>query len=248
MRKVVLVTGASSGIGAACAIGAAKAGYDVAVAYGSGREGAEATAKAVRDAGGRAEVIQADMATAEGPETLFAGFDAAFDRLDVLVNNAGVVDVTARVEEMGHDRVARIFQVNCVAPLRVSGLAVKRMSTRHGGAGGAIVNISSVAALLGSPGLYVDYAASKGAIDTLTKGLALEVAAEGIRVAGVRPGLIETPIHGKGGDAGRAQRLAHLIPMGRTGHAEEVAAAVLWLMSEAASYVTGTTIDVSGGR
>jgi glucose 1-dehydrogenase len=248
MRKVVLVTGASAGIGAVSAIGAAKAGYDVAVAYGRDRDGAEATADAVRAAGGRAEILQADMATPDGPELLFQGFDAAFDRLDALVNNAGIVDIAARVEDMSQERLSRMFQINVVAPMRVAGFAVKRMSTKHGGQGGVIVNLSSVAARLGSANQFVDYAASKGAIDSFTKGLADEVAAEGIRVSAVRPGLIETAIHAKGGDAGRAQRLAHLVPMGRTGSAAEVAAAILWLMSDAASYVTGTTLDVAGGR
>ncbi|GHE00014.1 glucose-1-dehydrogenase [Defluviimonas sp. 20V17] len=248
MRKVVLVTGASAGIGTACAVGAAKAGYDVAVAYGRDSDGAEATARAVREAGGRAEIVQADMATPEGPDVLFQGFDAAFDRLDALINNAGIVDVAARVEDMSQERLSRMFQINVVAPMRVAGLAVKRMSTKHGGAGGVIVNLSSVAARLGSANQFVDYAASKGAIDSFNKGLADEVAGEGIRVAAVRPGLIDTAIHAKGGDPDRAQRLAHMIPMGRTGSAAEVAATVLWLMSDAASYVTGTTLDVSGGR
>ncbi|WP_102226441.1 SDR family oxidoreductase [Acidimangrovimonas sediminis] len=248
MRKVALVTGASAGIGAATALAAASAGYDVAVAYGRDRAGADATAEACRAAGARAAVLQADMAAPDGPEALMAAFDAEFDRLDALVNNAGIVDVAARVDEMDYARLARMFQVNSISPMRLAGLAVRRMSTRHGGAGGVIVNVSSVAARLGAANQFVDYAASKAAIDALTKGLADEVAAEGVRVAAVRPGLIETAIHAKGGDADRARRLASNVPMQRVGSAQEIAAAILWLMSDGASYVTGTTLDVSGGR
>ena len=248
MGRVVLVTGASAGIGAATAIAAAKAGWDVAVAYGHDRAGAEATAALVRAAGARAGLLQADMSLPDGPDRLFEAFDAAFDRLDALVNNAGVVDLAARVDAMDHARVARMFQINAVAPILCAGHAVRRMSTRHGGAGGVIVNISSVSARLGSAGQYVDYAASKGAIDTFTKGLADEVAAEAIRVAAIRPGIIETAIHAKGGAPDRATSAAHLIPMGRAGTPDEIAGAAVWLLSDAASYVTGVTLDVSGGR
>lgn len=248
MRRVALVTGASSGIGAATARLAAREGWDLALAYGRDRAGAEAVAADCAEAGARVAVLQADMATPEGPEALFAAFDAAFPRLDALVNNAGIVDLPARVEGFTHARVARMFAVNTVAPILCAAAAVRRMSTAHGGAGGVIVNTSSAAARLGSANLYVDYAASKAAIDCFTKGLSDEVAAEGIRVLSLRPGLIATAIHGKGGDPGRAERLAPNVPMQRVGRAEEVAEAILWLMSEKASYVTGTTIDVTGGR
>ncbi|MFC2968635.1 SDR family oxidoreductase [Acidimangrovimonas pyrenivorans] len=248
MPRTVLVTGASAGIGAATALAAAKAGWDVAIGYGRDTAGAEATAAAARAAGVRAEILQADLATPDGPARLFAAFDATFDRLDALVNNAGVVDVAARVEEMDHARLARMFQINAIAPMLCAGEAVRRMSTRHGGAGGTIVNISSVAARTGSANEYVDYAASKAAVDTFTKGLSNEVAREGIRVVALRPGLIYTEIHAKGGEPGRADRLADQVPMGRVGSPDEIAAGVLWLISDAASYVTGTTLDISGGR
>jgi len=248
MRKIALITGASAGIGAATALAAAKAGYDLALAYGRDRAGAEACAEACRAAGARAEILQADMADPDGPEQLFAAFDAVFDRLDALVNNAGVVDVAARVDEMTPARLARMFQINSIAPMLCAGAAVKRMSTRHGGVGGTIVNVSSVAARTGSANEYVDYAASKAAVDTFSKGLSNEVAREGIRVVALRPGLIYTEIHAKGGEPGRADRLADQVPMGRVGKPEEIADAILWLMSDAASYITGTTLDVSGGR
>jgi glucose 1-dehydrogenase len=247
-RKTLLVTGASAGIGAAAARLAARDGWDVAIGYRSDQQGASETARAVEALGGRAVLLQADLATPEGVERLYAQFDAAFPRLDGLVNNAGVVDVPARVEDYGAERLRRMFDTNLMGPFLVAGQAVRRMSTRHGGRGGAIVNVSSAAARLGSGGQYVDYAASKAGVDVLTKGLADEVGAEGIRVTGIRPGLILTEIHAKGGQPGRAERLAHLVPMQRPGTAEEVAETILWLLSDAASYVTGTTIDVSGGR
>lgn len=248
MRKTVLVTGASAGIGAAIARLAARDGWDVALAYGSDRAGAEKAAAEAQALGAKTAVLQADLADPEGPARLMAAFDAAFPRLDALVNNAGIVDLTARVEDLDAARLSRMFAVNTIAPFLLCGEAVRRMSTAHGGAGGVIVNISSVAARLASPNLYVDYAASKAAVDTLTKGLAEEVAAEGIRVAGIRPGLIATPIHAKGGDAGRADRLAPSVPMRRIGQPEEIAETAVWLMSDRASYITGATIDVSGGR
>jgi len=247
-RPVTLVTGASAGIGAATARLAARAGYDLALAYGGNTEGAEAVAAEVRDAGGRAVLFRGDLTDPAWIETLYDEFDAAFPRLDVLVNNAGVVDVAARVEEFTHRRLRRMFDTNLIAPILVAGQAVRRMSTRHGGAGGAIVNVSSVAARLGSGGQYADYAASKAGIDAFTKGLADEVAGEGIRVVALRPGVIETEIHAKGGIPDRAARLASQIPMGRPGTAEECAEAILWLASDKASYVTGTTLDVTGGR
>lgn len=247
-RKTALVTGASTGIGAAAAVLLAENGYDIAIGYRSDTTGATEVAKRAEAAGARAVLIQADLSTADGVEKLYAEFDAAFDRLDALVNNAGVVDVAARVEDMTAERLNRMFSTNLIGPFLVAGQAVRRMSTKHGRSGGAIVNLSSAAARLASANLYVDYAASKAGIDVLTKGLADEVADEGIRVNGIRPGLIITPIHGKGGDPDRAERLAHMVPMKRTGTAEEVGEAIVWLLSEKASYVTGTTMDVSGGR
>lgn len=247
-RKVLLVTGASAGIGAAVARLAAARGYDIGIGYNSDRAGAETVAATVETAGGRALLLQADLSQPDGVTALFADFDAAFPRLDGLVNNAGVVDVAQRIEDYTPARLRRMFDTNLTGPFLVAGQAVKRMSTKHGHTGGVIVNISSAAARLGSGGLYVDYAASKAGIDILTKGLSDEVAAEGIRVAGIRPGLILTAIHAKGGAPGRAEKLAHLVPMQRPGTAEEVADCALWLLSDAASYVTGTTIDVSGGR
>jgi glucose 1-dehydrogenase len=246
-RPVLLITGASSGIGAATARLAAP-DWDLALGYNSNRDGVEAVADTCRGAGARVLIHQGDLSRPEAVESMFAAVDAAFGRLDGLVNNAGIVHRAQRVDEYDAARVERLVATNLTGPILVAGAAVRRMSTRHGGAGGGIVNISSVAARLTAPGQYVDYAATKGAIDVLTKGLALEVAGEGIRVNAIRPGIIETPIHGKGGDAERVERLAPQIPMGRPGSAEEVARAVLWLLSEAASYVTGDVMDVTGGR
>ena len=247
-RPAVLITGASSGIGAATARLCAEAGWDVGIGFRSERAGAKATAEAVEKAGGRAVLLQGDVSDPAGIEAVYAGFDEAFPVMSGLVNNAGIVDVTARLDEMSPERIARMMAVNVTGTMLVAQGAVKRMSTRHGGSGGAIVNISSVAAKLGSPALFVDYATSKGAIDTFTRGLALEVAAEGIRVNGVRPGMIYTPIHEKGGYADRPKELAHIIPMQRIGEPEEIGEAVVWLLSDKASYATGTTFDVSGGR
>ena len=247
-RKTVIVTGASTGIGAATARLAAKDGYDVAIGYRSDQQKASEVAKDVEAAGGRAVLIQADLSDPAEIDRFFAEFDANFDQLDAVVNNAGVVDIAARVDQMDAVRLRRMLDTNLMGPLLIAGQAVRRMSTAHGGKGGVIVNISSAAARLGSANLYVDYAAAKAGIDILTKGLSDEVATEGIRVTGIRPGLIETPIHGKGGDPERANRLAGMVPMKRTGSAGEVAEAILWLLSDKASYVTGTTLDVTGGR
>lgn len=245
MTRTVLITGASAGIGAATARLAARHGYDVAITYRADQSGAEAVAADVRAEGRRALVVQADVAVPQDISTLFAAIDAEFGRLDALVNNAGVVDMTAKVTDLTHDRLRRMFDINVIGAILVAKEAVLRMQAR---AGGAIVNVSSAAARLGSANQYVDYAASKAAVDTFTKGLADEVAPQGIRVNAIRPGLIETEIHAKGGEPDRAQRLAANVPMRRTGTAAEVADAILYLLSDQASYVTGTCLDVSGGR
>jgi glucose 1-dehydrogenase len=246
--KTVLVTGGSAGIGAAVAKMAASRGYDVALTYNSDRPGALSVAADITGSGGRCEIYQCDVADPDMIDALFAAFDADFDTLDALVNNAGIVDVKARVDEINHARLRRIFDINVIGAFLVAGHAVRRMSTRFGGTGGVIVNMSSIAATLGAGGQYVDYAATKGAIDTLTTGLGQEVATEGIRVVGIRPGIIDTGIHGKGGEPDRGKQMEGWIPVKRMGTAEEVAAATLWLMSDQASYVTGSTLDVSGGR
>ncbi|MDU9002607.1 SDR family oxidoreductase [Sedimentitalea todarodis] len=246
MRKVLLITGASAGIGAATARLAATRGYDLALNYNNDRAGAEAVAKDAEAAGARTLICQADVAEPEQITHMYQQVDATFGRLDALVNNAGVVDQTARVTEMTHARLRRMFDINVIGAILVAKEAVQRMQAQ--GDGGAIVNVSSAAARLGSGGQYVDYAASKAAIDTFTKGLSDEVAGENIRVNSVRPGLIETDIHAKGGEAGRAQRLAHMVPMQRTGSAGEVADAILYLLSDEASYVTGSMLEVTGGR
>jgi NAD(P)-dependent dehydrogenase (short-subunit alcohol dehydrogenase family) len=245
---VVLITGASRGIGAATAVRAAAAGWDVAVNYTRDAAAAEAVVAQVRAAGRRALALQADVADEAAVLTMFARIDAELGGLGGLVNNAGVVDVAARVDQMSIARLQRMFAVNVIGSMVCAREAVRRLSTRHGGRGGAIVNLSSAAARLGSPGQYVDYAAAKGSIDTFTLGLAREVAGEGVRVNGVRPGIIATDIHASGGEPDRAARLAPQVPMQRAGTADEVAAAIVWLLSAEASYVTGTTIDVAGGR
>ena len=248
MQPVALVTGGSRGIGAATALLAARQGYSVAVNYAANAVAADAIVQAIQAAGGMALALQADVADEAQILAMFARIDQELGPLKALVNNAGVVDMPGRVDEMSAQRLRRMFDTNVLGSFFCAREAVRRMSTRHGGSGGAIVNVSSVAARLGGPGQYVDYAASKGAIDTFTIGLAREVAAEGIRVNAVRPGIIETEIHASGGQPGRAQQMAPLVPMQRPGNAEEVAQAIVWLLTDGASYATGAIIDVAGGR
>ncbi len=248
MDKVLLVTGGSRGIGAATARLAARQGWVVAVNYRGNSLAADEVVRDIRAAGGSAITVQADVADEAQVLRMFEKVDAKLGRLNGLVNNAGVVDVSARVDEMSLARWRRMFDINVIGSLLCAREAVRRMSSRHGGEGGAIVNLSSAAARLGSPGQYVDYAAAKGAIDAFTIGLAKEVAGEGIRVNAVRPGLIETEIHASGGLPNRVKDLQHQVPMQRGGTAEEVAQAIVWLLSDAASYTTMSLIDVSGGR
>lgn len=248
MENILLVTGASRGIGAATALLAAKAGWAVAVNYTANAQAAAAVVSQIEAGGGTAFAVQADVADEAQVLAMFAQVDARLGRLTGLVNNAGVIDRSARVDEMSVERLKRMFDVNVVGSIVCAREAIRRMSTRHGGSGGAIVNLSSAAARLGAAGQYVDYAAAKGAIDSFTLGLAKEVAAEGIRVNAVRPGLIETEIHASGGIPDRVAQLQHLVPMQRGGTAEEVAQAIVWLLSPAASYTTMSLLDVSGGR
>ena len=241
----MLVTGGGRGIGAATARLAAKRGYRVCVNYRADERAAHQLAEQL---GHNAIAVQGDVAIEADVVRLFKTVDDKLGHLDVLVNNAGIVDRSSRVENLSAERIQRMLAVNVTGSFLCAREAVKRMSTKFGGKGGVIVNISSAAARLGSANTYVDYAASKAAIDALTLGLSHEVATDGIRVAGIRPGLIDTDIHASGGEPDRAQRLAPMVPMKRVGKAEEIANAIVWLMSDEASYVTGTTLDVSGGR
>jgi NAD(P)-dependent dehydrogenase (short-subunit alcohol dehydrogenase family) len=248
MHPVLLITGASRGIGAATAILAARQGWAVAVNYAHQKDAADRVVKQIVDSGGKALSVQADVGEEAQILRMFAEVDAKLGRLSGLVNNAGVVDVSAKVEDMSWARWERMMRINVLGSLCCAREAVRRISTAHGGSGGSIVNVSSAAARLGAPGQYVDYAAAKGAIDAFTIGLAKEVAAEGIRVNTVRPGLIDTDIHASGGLPNRVHDLAHLVPMQRGGTAEEVAQAIVWLLSDAASYTTMSLMEISGGR
>ena len=248
MKPVLLVTGGSRGIGAATARLAAQAGWAVAVNYTQNSQAADEVVRTIRADGGQAISVQADVGDEAQIMAMFAQVDAKLGRLSGLVNNAGIVDLPSRVDEMSWARLERMMRINVLGSMVCAREAVRRMSTRHGGQGGAIVNLSSAAAKLGAPNQYVDYAASKGAIDSMTVGLAKEVAAEGIRVNGVRPGIIDTDIHASGGLPDRAKEMAPQLPMRRAGTSEEVAQAILWLLSDASSYTTGSCIEVTGGR
>lgn len=248
MTPVLIVTGASRGIGAATALLAASRGYAVAVNYLSHREAAEAVAENIRRSGGKAVALAADIATEVGVRTLFESVDRELGRVSALVNNAGILEKQSRLDQIDEARLRRVFATNVTGAFLCAREAVRRMSTKHGGKGGAIVNLSSAASRLGAPGEYIDYAATKGAIDTLTIGLAKEVAEEGIRVNAVRPGFIYTDMHASGGEPNRVDRVKVLVPMKRGGQPEEVARSILWLLSDEASYITGACVDVTGGR
>ena len=248
MSKVLLITGGSRGIGAATALLAASQGYAVAVNYTANSLAADEVVRQIRAGGGTAITVQADVAVESDVLAMFKKVDAKLGRLTALVNNAGVVDVASRVDAMSLERLQRMFAINVFGSFLCAREAVKRMSTRYGGDGGSIVNVSSAAARLGAPGQYVDYAAAKGAMDTFTIGLAKEVALEGIRVNAVRPGIIDTEIHASGGLPHRARDLAPQVPMQRAGTAQEVAEAIVWLLGENSSYTTGSLLDVTGGR
>ena len=245
---LILVTGGSRGVGAATARLAAERGYDVAISFVANEAAAEAVAADVRALGRRALAVRADSADPEQVAQLFDAIDRHFGRIDVLVNNAAIIARQSRLEGLDFERMQRIFAVNAIGPMLCAQQAVRRMSQRHGGRGGVVINVSSASARLGSPNEYVDYAASKGALETFTTGLAKEVAREGIRVNGLRPGHIYTEMHASGGEPGRVDRVKESIPMGRGGQPEEVARAILWLASAEASFVTGTFLDVTGGK
>ena len=243
----MIITGGGRGIGRATALAAAGRGYRIVVGYASNKTAADEVVAAIEARNGKAIAVKCDVADESDILALFEAADK-FGTLGALVNNAGIVGTTSRVDEMSAERIQRMMAINVTGSILCAREAVKRMSTRHGGEGGVIVNLSSVAAKLGSPNTYVDYAASKGAIDSFTVGLGHEVAGEGIRVAAIRPGLIDTEIHASGGEPDRAHRLAHMVPMKRVGTSEEIANAIVWLMSDEASYVTSAILDVSGGR
>lgn len=245
---IALITGASRGIGKATALLLAQQGMRVVVNYHHDRQAAQAVVDEIARAGGEALAWQADVSDEQQVVAMFTAIDEAWGPVNVLVNNAGILSTQCRVENLTAERINRVLSTNVTGYFLCCREAVKRMSTEHGGSGGAIVNVSSVAARLGSPGEYVDYAASKGAVDTLTTGLSLEVAAQGIRVNGVRPGFIYTEMHASGGEPGRVDRVAPAIPMRRGGQPEEVAQAIAWLVSDSASYVTGSVIDLAGGK
>jgi NAD(P)-dependent dehydrogenase (short-subunit alcohol dehydrogenase family) len=245
--KVVVITGGSRGIGRATAIAAAARGFRVVIGYANNQAAADDVLAKVEASNGKAIAVKCDVGSEADIVSLFKAADD-FGALGALVNNAGIVGPSMRVEDMSAERIQRMMAVNVTGSILCAREAVKRMSTRNGGEGGVIVNLSSVAAKLGSPNTYVDYAASKGAVDSFTIGLGYEVAAEGIRVAAIRPGLIDTDIHASGGEPDRAHRLAHMVPMKRIGTSEEIANAIVWLMSDDASYVTSAILDVSGGR
>jgi len=247
-RGAMIVTGGGRGIGAAAARLAGQRGYAVCVNYLRDRRSAEAVAGAIREGGGKSVCVAADVSKEADVLRLFDTAVRELGTLTALVNNAGILERQARLDDMEAARFERVFATNITGSFLCAREAVRRMSTRHGGSGGGIVNVSSAAARLGSPGEYVDYAASKGAIDSLTIGLAREVAEEGIRVNAVRPGVIHTDIHASGGEPGRVERVKAAVPMKRGGHPEEVAHAILWLLSDESSYSTGAFIDVSGGR
>ena len=243
MAGIMLITGGSRGIGAATARLAAARGYKLCVNYVRDRASAD---KVARETGGIA--VAADVSKEADVVRMFEEVDRRFGRLTVLVNNAGIVDLSQRVDEMSAARLERMFAINITGSFLCAREAVKRMSTRHGGGGGSIINISSAAARIGSPGMYVDYAAAKAAIDTMTLGLSKEVGGEGIRVNAIRPGVVKTEIHASGGDPGRAERIGATAPLGRAGEPEDIARAILWLASDEASYVSGAILDVAGGR
>ncbi|HEV6965419.1 MULTISPECIES: SDR family oxidoreductase [Roseateles] len=248
MTAWVLITGGSRGIGAATALRCAQAGWDVAINYAQDSAAAVALASRLDGLGRRALTLQADVADPGQVAAMFERLDQAGGRLAGLVNNAGIVAPAARLEAMDMARWRRVFDVNVMGTLLCCQQAARRMSTRHGGAGGAIVNLSSRAAEFGAPGVYVDYAASKGAVDTLTRGLGRELIAEGIRVNGVRPGIVETDIHATSGMAVAAPEVTSAIPIQRLGRPDEIAEAIAWLLSDAASYTVGAMLDVAGGR
>jgi NAD(P)-dependent dehydrogenase (short-subunit alcohol dehydrogenase family) len=247
-KKIIVITGGGRGIGAATAQLAAVRGYAVCISYLHNRQAADAIVTAIRDFGGDAMAVAADVAQERDVIRLFESVDRSFGTIDALVNNAGILERQMRVDEMDAARLSRIFAANVTGSFLCAKEAVRRMSTKYGGKGGAIVNLSSIAARLGAPAEYVDYAASKAAIDALTIGLAKEVATEGIRVNAVRPGVIYTDIHASGGEPGRVERVKDAVPMKRGGDASEVATAILWLLSDEASYTTGSIVDVTGGR